>query len=875
MEELFRLIGKVIIENDEANKKIDETAEKAEKSESKLSVIGNKIKSGLAAAAKAGAVAIAGMATVAATGFVALSTQAVQCYADYEQLVGGVETLFGAGGQSIDEYAKSVGISVDEASDKYQDLMSAQDAVIRHADEAYKTAGLSANAYMETVTSFSAALISSLDGDTVKAASVADKAIVDMADNANKMGSSMESIQNAYQGFAKQNYTMLDNLKLGYGGTKEEMQRLLDDAGKLANQKFDLSSYADIVEAIHVVQTNMGITGTTAKEAATTIQGSIGMMKAAWTNFLTGMADPDQNFDALLGNLVDSVVTVTDNLIPRISALLPRLVAGLSQVAQNLAGYLPDIVQQLLPALLNGVTALTGELITAIPATLQTVIPVVVDALENIFDYLDSSTGFDFSGLFDGLVNGATQVGEMLKGVIPSIVSAIQQVSSAIAPLVSQLVLELLPPLLQIGQTILPLITLLLDPIIVIIQGLMVAVSPLLSILGSIITQVESSLIPVVEKLSTFITTLLVPTIQNIMTVVQEVVIWVTNFVQENLTTIQAIIQSAFDIISGIVDFFIAMFKGDWEGVWSAVQQILQAGYDFFVNIFNLLLSVGSSILSALHDAVVNIFENIRNAILDKISAALNFVIEKFNALPAPIKNALSIVLGFVVTCVQSIIEKVQTTYNNIQAIFNVLKDFVSSVMNTIWSTISSKLESIKVTFTTKLTAVVDGVNEKFQAILAGIKEKMEAAKSAVSEAIEKIKSFFDFEWHLPELKLPHIKINGEWDLKEGKFPSFDVEWYADGAVLNKPTIFGMNGNRPMIGGEAGAEAIAPIDVLQEYVSEAVASQNAGLIEILEKILIAILSLNDDMKDSFIEAVAGMKLNVNNREFARIVKAVY
>ena len=155
------------------------------------------------------------------------------------------------------------------------------------------------------------------------------------------------------------------------------------------------------------------------------------------------------------------------------------------------------------------------------------------------------------------------------------------------------------------------------------------------------------------------------------------------------------------------------------------------------------------------------------------------------------------------------------------------------------------------------------------------VKEKMEAAKSAVSEAIEKIKSFFDFEWHLPELKLPHIKINGEWDLKEGKFPSFDVEWYADGAVLNKPTIFGMNGNRPMIGGEAGAEAIAPIDVLQEYVSEAVASQNAGLIEILEKILIAILSLNDDMKDSFIEAVAGMKLNVNNREFARIVKAVY
>lgn len=367
MEELFRLIGKVVVENEDANKKIDETTDKAEKSESKFAAVGEKIKSGLATAAKAGAVAIAGLATVAATGLGTLSVKAVQCYADYEQLVGGVETLFGAGGQSIDEYAKSIGVSVDEASDKYQDLMTAQDAVMKHADEAYKTAGLSANAYMETVTSFSAALISSLDGDTVKAASVADKAIVDMADNANKMGSSMESIQNAYQGFAKQNYTMLDNLKLGYGGTKEEMQRLLDDAGKLANQKFDLSSYADIVEAIHVVQTNMGITGTTAKEAATTIQGSIGTMKAAWTNFLTGMADPDQDFDALLGNLVDSVVTVADNLIPRISALLPRLVTGLSQVAQSLAGYLPEIVQKLLPALISGVAALTGELITGYP----------------------------------------------------------------------------------------------------------------------------------------------------------------------------------------------------------------------------------------------------------------------------------------------------------------------------------------------------------------------------------------------------------------------------------------------------------------------------------------------------------------------------
>lgn len=226
--------------------------------------------------------------------------------------------------------------------------------VLKYANNAYKTAGLSANEYMETVTSFSASLLQSLDGDTAKAAEKADLAITDMSDNANKMGTSMESIQTAYQGFAKQNYTMLDNLKLGYSGTKEEMQRLLDDAEKLSGVHYDLSSYSDLVDAIHVVQTEMGITGTTAKEASSTIQGSIGQMKAAWTNFLTGMADPDQDFDALLGNLIDSIVAVVDNIIPRIAATLPRLVSGLMGIVSTLATYLPDILTQLLPALLQG-----------------------------------------------------------------------------------------------------------------------------------------------------------------------------------------------------------------------------------------------------------------------------------------------------------------------------------------------------------------------------------------------------------------------------------------------------------------------------------------------------------------------------------------
>ena len=903
MTELFTLLGRVAVDTQEANESLDNTVDKAGKSESKLSSINGKIGNGLQKLAKAGAIILATTATVATTALVSLSTKAVQCYADYEQLVGGVETLFGAGSQSVEEYAESIGKSVDDVSDKYNDLMKAQDAVLDHANKAYETAGLSANEYMETVTSFSAALISSLEGDTVKAAEVADKAIVDMSDNANKMGSSMESIQNAYQGFAKQNYTMLDNLKLGYGGTKEEMQRLLDDAGKLANQKFDLSSYADIVEAIHVVQENMGIAGTTAKEAATTIQGSIGMMKASWTNFITGLADENADLSTLMDAVIESFVTVVDNIAPRVIEVLPKIVGAVEYIIGGIAEHLPNLISELLPPLMSGITTLISELITMIPSLLSTLAPVLVDTLGSIFEQISSSTGLDFSGLFNGIVEGASQMGGALNGVLPSIVSVIQQlippllqiaqeiipivvglvteltpiltqVIDAVVPLIAQLLSELIPSLIQIVQAILPALTALLEPIILIIQSLCTVLSPIISILSSVISQIATMLIPVIQQLCDFITTVLVPIIQTIMTIVEEVIGWVVTIIQDNMTTIQAIFQSAFDVIGGIIDFFIALFEGDWQGMWDAVKNILQAGFDFRTNIFNIMFSIASSIISSLCDVVKNIFENIKNAILDKISEALNFVLEKFNSLPEPIKNALSIVIGFIVVFVQSFIQKIKETYEKIVTLCTTIKVFISTVMNEIWSKISAILESIKVTFSTKISAVVSTVKDKFDDIKNAITEKITAAKDAVSSAIDAIKGFFDFEWSLPELKLPHIKIDGEWDLAEGKIPSFGVEWYAKGAVLNQPTAFGINGNNLMVGGEAGKEAVAPIDVLQRYVAEAVASQNAGLIEILQKILLAIYTMNDGMKDNFIEALESMRFDVNKREFARLVKVV-
>ncbi|MBQ1430084.1 MAG: hypothetical protein IIZ05_00540 [Firmicutes bacterium] len=329
-------------------------AEKAGKS------TGKTLASGIGSALGAGAAAIGTGLAVATTSVAALSKSALSAYADYEQLTGGVETLF----------------------------KDSADVVMQYADNAYKTSGLSANEYMETVTSFSASLLQSLDGDTAAAAEYAQTAITDMSDNANKMGTSMESIQNAYQGFAKQNYTMLDNLKLGYGGTKSEMQRLLEDATELSGVEYDIESYADIVAAIHVVQDNLGITGTTAKEASETISGSVASMRSAWANFLTSMNRSPEQLDKATSDLVDTVVTTVGNIIPKLASIIPNVINGLSSLVQALMPQIPVILGTLLPSLISGASLLLQELVTALPALLDVLSAVIPDVIQAIFTML-------------------------------------------------------------------------------------------------------------------------------------------------------------------------------------------------------------------------------------------------------------------------------------------------------------------------------------------------------------------------------------------------------------------------------------------------------------------------------------------------------
>ena len=354
--------GSLKKEMDRLGKSLGDTGDDAEKAKKKADGFGSAWKKALTKLKPAAAAAVKALAAVtaaAAAAFGAVVKQSVEDYSDYEQLVGGVETLF----------------------------KSSSDKVVAYANNAYKTAGMSANEYMETVTSFSASLLQGLGGDTEAASVIADQAITDMSDNANKMGTDMEMIQNAYQGFAKQNYTMLDNLKLGYGGTAGEMARLINDSGvlgdtmKVTEQTVNEVSFDKMIEAIHVVQTNMGITGTTAKEASETIQGSVSAMRAAWKNFTTGMADDTQDFDTLVDNVVDSVDTVADNVIPRIQKLLPRLTQGLSDLTQRLSSKIPGLLSKVLPSFIRSTT----KIVQNIAGTLTKSIPVIIDAASELF----------------------------------------------------------------------------------------------------------------------------------------------------------------------------------------------------------------------------------------------------------------------------------------------------------------------------------------------------------------------------------------------------------------------------------------------------------------------------------------------------------
>lgn len=434
LEKNNKILGENAEELKENSNNLKDFGEQSDESGKKVLSLGDIIKANLISdAIKSGLSSMVNSVKQFGSMLIGVGKQALESYSDYEQLSGGVETLF----------------------------KDSSDVVKSYASNAYKTAGMSANEYMETVTSFSASLLQSLNKDTAKSAEVADMAITDMSDNANKMGTSMESIQNAYQGFAKQNYTMLDNLKLGYGGTQEEMQRLLKDATAISGIEYNIDNLSDVYQAIHVIQGELGITGTTAKEASTTIQGSISSLKSAWSNMLTGIADDNADFGTLVTNLNDSLITALNNILPRIDVIL----SGVSELIVTGAN-------EILPNLINiGISAITN-LIKGIslnlPQVLESAKTIMSSLMNGFIEVLPELTNIAFQ-LIETFV---TSLIEMLPQILEAGILLLTELINGIANSLPTLIPTIVNAVILMATTLIDNVDMLIDAAIQLIMGL-------------------------------------------------------------------------------------------------------------------------------------------------------------------------------------------------------------------------------------------------------------------------------------------------------------------------------------------------------------------------------------------------------------------
>ena len=548
--------------------------------------------------------------------FISIGKQAYESYSNYEQLVGGVDTIFGTGGKSLEKYAESVGQTVDQAKEKYDELTEASNMVQKNAANAFSTAGMSANQYMEQVTGFSATLIQGLNGDTKKAAEVADVAIRDMADNANKMGTSMTDIQNAYQGFAKDNYTMLDNLKLGYGGTQAEMARLINDSGVLGDSVQVTAEtvkdvpFDQVIEAIHEVQDNLGITGTTSEEAAKTLEGSTNSMKAAWQNLLTGMADDNANFSGLIDNLVNSVVAVANNMIPRVQ----QIIRGMAQVASELLQtVVPQLVQEI-PQLLNDTLPI---LITAITTLIQTVLEVLPQMMPVITD-----------GIMQIVQAMISLLPQFIDAGLQMLVSLIQGITNALPQLI-----EMLPTIIeQVCNTIIDNLPMIIDAgielLISLTQGIVNALPKLIGMLPTIIQKIVTTLISNLPKIIQSGIQIVVALVNGLIKAMPQIVAYTPKFIA---TMVRILIQNLPQMLSMGGQIIGSLIKG----IASMIGNLGVAAAKIGTNIINgikhlpkTMLSWGKDMIQGLINGIKSMIGHVGNAVksvANKIKSFLHF----------------------------------------------------------------------------------------------------------------------------------------------------------------------------------------------------------------------------------------------------------
>ena len=772
-------------------KNMNESMKDATNSASKMSSVMKGIGSSAIKVGKG--LAVAGAA--AATAVTALVSKSVGAFSDYEQLTGGVETLFGAGGRSVEEYAQSVGKSVSDIQGKYDSLMSAQNAVLENANKAYMTAGMSANEYMDTVTGFSASLISSLGGDTNKAADYANSALVDMSDNANKMGTDMESIKNAYQGFAKQNYTMLDNLKLGYGGTQEEIKRLLSDAEKLTGQRYDISSFADITQAIHAIQTQMDITGTTAKEASTTISGSWGSLKAAFQNVLVGLTTGGDMFDQSLDALINTAVTFGQNIIPAIKGALSGVGYLIEGLAPVIGETIPPLINDLAPTLANSAVSLISSLVngltqnaTQFSECLSNMIIVAVAGISTVVPQLLDAASKIVSNLMQGLTNSMPQIVNgavtLVEGLVNGLVNNIPLLIMGAVQLVASLangLIENLPRIIDAGVNL--------------ITGIISA---------------SYSMMP-----------------QIIQTGVQLVVNLAIGLVQAIPQLITALPQITGSIVNGFMsinwfDLGLQLIKSIWEGI----------------------KSIGSEMWNGVKEKTSELWGGVKNVVSEK----LNNIKSAYDAHGGGLKGATF-------AAIEGVKEYYRTGYDAInQLTGGKLGEVVNAVgekMEVVKGKFSEAFGNVKNTVMTIFENIKNGITEKISAAVNKVKEIFGSIADKVSDVWGKIKGIIK----APKIvQKGTVSIAGV----STPIPKLGLEWNAKGGIMTRPTAFGYANGKVQMGGEAGAEAILPLRTFWNNLSQYIAESNKGGNTITNEIKIVINADNkttDEIADDIINVI--------------------
>lgn len=531
-----------------------------------VSGFGSTIKKGFALAAKAGIATI----SAASAGIGAIVKSSASAYADYEQNIGGIETLF-----------------KDNA-----------DTIVKYASEAYKTAGISANDYMQNVTSFSASLLQGLGGDTAQAAEIANEAMVDMSDNANKMGTDISAIQNAYQGFAKQNYTMLDNLKLGYGGTQAEMARLINDSGvlgdsiKVDEKTVNSVSFDKMIEAIHKVQTDLDITGTTSKEAATTVSGSLGSVKAAWANLMAGMSDKNADLKNLIKEMVSTVKTFAKNIMPVIKQALSGVTTLISELAPDIAAELPQLVSDLLPQLIEAGTQIFQALVKGISDNIGTITQAAITAVTTIATALIQNTG----PLVQALATIITTIAQALPTILPDLTEAIKQQM----PLILQAILDSLPAIIECATQIIVTIA---------------------ETLANNINLIVDGAVKIIDTLAMSLSDS--DTAKKLTEAAFKIVFTLTKEIVKNLPDILASgILIAVELIKGIAQGMVDYFAP----VSDALSDMLIDLTDWFSRKWNDFKEWGSDMIQAFIDGIKEKWQSLKDTVCDVASSVKDFL---------------------------------------------------------------------------------------------------------------------------------------------------------------------------------------------------------------------------------------------------------